>query len=83
MVVRPCQAPLPRPIGACDTPGRCSQWVLCFLTQHHSKLRRIDKALAHIEEVISLLARARGTVSHRADGRRRSSTRLQSWSSTW
>ena len=28
-------------------------WVLCYLAQHHSKLRRIDQALARIEEAIA------------------------------
>ena len=27
------------------------QWVLCFLTQHNSQLRRIEKALSYIEDV--------------------------------
>ena len=29
----------------------CCQWVLCFLTQHNSQLRRIEKALSYIEDV--------------------------------
>lgn len=33
------------------------QWVLCFLTQHNSHLRLVEKALSYIEEV-SFLAPA-------------------------